>query len=192
VPGHEFSSRTYCRTRTSSVCSAGRLSAPYAFYYFQIARNVAHGLGPTFDGIHRTNGFHPLWLAILTPVFGLCAGDVLPLRIVAGLAALLSSDQARSGRVGEYLGAHHAAIRVMRRILAIAICVLCFGALGSACERAYVGTADGYPLAEWYGYPGPAFGYSGPYDRFHDGSEYISNEAPGQTMLSSARPACTK
>jgi hypothetical protein len=34
-----------------------------SFYYLQIARNVARGLGPTFDGVEPTNGFHPLWLA---------------------------------------------------------------------------------------------------------------------------------
>lgn len=37
-----------------------------AFYYFAIARNVAHGLGSTFDGLHVTNGYHPLWLAACT------------------------------------------------------------------------------------------------------------------------------
>ena len=35
-----------------------------AFYYFGIARNVAHGHGSTFDGINPTNGYHPLWQAI--------------------------------------------------------------------------------------------------------------------------------
>jgi len=29
-----------------------------AFYYFQIAKNVGHGHGFTFDGLHETNGFH--------------------------------------------------------------------------------------------------------------------------------------
>ena len=37
-----------------------------AFYYFQIARHVAQGLGPTFDGLAPTNGFHPLYLLILS------------------------------------------------------------------------------------------------------------------------------
>ena len=53
------------------------------FYYFQIARNVAAGHGFTFDGIHETNGFQPLWLGVLVPVFALVPGDVLPLRVVA-------------------------------------------------------------------------------------------------------------
>ncbi|MGH9237865.1 MAG: glycosyltransferase family 39 protein [Vicinamibacterales bacterium] len=37
-----------------------------AFYYFTIARNIVAGQGITFDGERVTNGFHPLWLAIVT------------------------------------------------------------------------------------------------------------------------------
>ncbi len=37
-----------------------------AFYYLQIARHLAaHGTS-TFDGVSTTNGYHPLWMAILT------------------------------------------------------------------------------------------------------------------------------
>jgi hypothetical protein len=37
-----------------------------AYYYLQIAINIADGKGVTFDGIHTTNGFHPLWLLLLS------------------------------------------------------------------------------------------------------------------------------
>ena len=40
-----------------------------AFYYFGIARNVAHGHGSTFDGINLTNGYHPLWMLLAVPVY---------------------------------------------------------------------------------------------------------------------------
>lgn len=40
-----------------------------AYYYFKIAQNVASGNGPTFDGIHKTTGFQPLWMLCLVPVF---------------------------------------------------------------------------------------------------------------------------
>lgn len=56
-----------------------------SFYYFQVARNVASGHGFTFDGLHRTNGFHPLWLLVLVPIYALVPGDVPPLRVI-GLA----------------------------------------------------------------------------------------------------------
>ena len=39
-----------------------------AFYYFQIARNIAGGVGSTFDGINKTNGYHPLWMICCSTV----------------------------------------------------------------------------------------------------------------------------
>lgn len=36
------------------------------FYYFKIALNVVNQGKFSFDGIHETNGFHPLWLLVLT------------------------------------------------------------------------------------------------------------------------------
>jgi hypothetical protein len=36
------------------------------FYYLKIAQNLAHGAGSTFNGIVPTNGYHPLWLLVLT------------------------------------------------------------------------------------------------------------------------------
>jgi len=40
-----------------------------AGYYLQIARHAAHGKWFTFDGVNPTNGFHPLWMIALVPVF---------------------------------------------------------------------------------------------------------------------------
>ncbi len=42
-----------------------------ALYYFTIAKNLSHGLGLSFDGIHPSNGYHPLWLFLITPIFRL-------------------------------------------------------------------------------------------------------------------------
>lgn len=39
-----------------------------AAYYLQIARNLTDGNGLSFDTIHRTNGFHPLWLYCVLPL----------------------------------------------------------------------------------------------------------------------------
>jgi hypothetical protein len=39
------------------------------FYYYRIAQQVAAGAGSTFDGLHPTNGYHPLWLLCLVPIF---------------------------------------------------------------------------------------------------------------------------
>ncbi|HEX8217579.1 MAG TPA: hypothetical protein VF914_00050 [Chloroflexia bacterium] len=68
-----------------------------AFYYFQTARHIAAGDGSTFDGLHPTNGYHPLWMLALVP-FSMIAPDpatftrlALTLCILFGLlsAALL-------------------------------------------------------------------------------------------------------
>ena len=45
------------------------------FYYSQIAGHVAEGHGFTFDGIHPTNGFQPLFLFILVPFGSLLLND---------------------------------------------------------------------------------------------------------------------
>ena len=41
-----------------------------SFYYFQIARNLADGKFSTFDGgLSHTNGYHPLWMLLITPFY---------------------------------------------------------------------------------------------------------------------------
>jgi hypothetical protein len=40
-----------------------------SYYYNKIALNFANGLFSTFDGINRTNGYHPLWMLFLIPVY---------------------------------------------------------------------------------------------------------------------------
>lgn len=37
-----------------------------AFYYISVAQNLALGLGSTWDGITPSNGYHPLWMLLLT------------------------------------------------------------------------------------------------------------------------------
>ncbi|MBU3630098.1 hypothetical protein [Polynucleobacter sp. AP-Melu-500A-A1] len=62
-----------------------------SFFYMVIARNHADGLGYSFDGLNQTNGFHLLWLWLLSVV-----GSVIALtgeqgiRIVVMLQNLLS------------------------------------------------------------------------------------------------------
>ena len=41
-----------------------------SFYYFKIAQHLAEGKFSTFDGgITRTNGYHPIWLLLITPFY---------------------------------------------------------------------------------------------------------------------------
>ena len=69
-----------------------------SFYYFQIAYNLAQGKFSTFDGgITQTNGYHPVWLLLITPfywvfdketaLFGIKAFEIM---LVAGGVALIA------------------------------------------------------------------------------------------------------
>ncbi len=61
-----------------------------AFYYFKTAQNIVAGRGATFDGTGATNGFHPLWMVLLLPLFAVARGSlILPLRLVLVLVGLL-------------------------------------------------------------------------------------------------------
>lgn len=59
-----------------------------AFYYLEIARNASQGQGFTFDSIHPTNGFHPLWAGLLVPIFWLFPDSPwIPIRCALLLSA---------------------------------------------------------------------------------------------------------
>ena len=74
----------------SGISDRGVL-ADDAFYYFTIARNVVTGLGSTFDGLAPTNGYHPLYLVTLLPVFligeKLRLGAWIPVHLALSLCA---------------------------------------------------------------------------------------------------------
>lgn len=40
-----------------------------AYFYLTIARNLAMGMGSTFDGLSQTNGYQPLWMSVLVVAF---------------------------------------------------------------------------------------------------------------------------
>lgn len=62
-----------------------------SFYAFQIARNIAHGAGATFDGIHATNGFQPLYVAVLVPMYWIARDNAtLPIHLALVFSALLT------------------------------------------------------------------------------------------------------
>ena len=66
-----------------------------AFYYFEIARNVASGSGFTFDGQNPASGFHPLHLLVLVAVFWVAPSIGLSsLFVVCGLLAVACTSLA--------------------------------------------------------------------------------------------------
>lgn len=58
------------------------------FYYFKIARNIVDGAGSTFDGVELTNGYHPLWMVVILPLFALF-GDDAAMRLSLLLCGML-------------------------------------------------------------------------------------------------------
>jgi hypothetical protein len=62
-----------------------------SFYYFKVAQNVVDGYGSTFDRIHPTNGYHPLWLGVLLPVASLARDPWVFVRVVVSLSILFNT-----------------------------------------------------------------------------------------------------
>ncbi len=89
-----------------------------AFYYFTVARNIVLGRGVTFDGLGPTNGFHPLWMALLVLVYALLGrgGDLIgPLRGIVVLTGVVH------GLTGVVL--YRAGRRVFHRLVAWGLAV---------------------------------------------------------------------
>jgi hypothetical protein len=57
-----------------------------SFYYLQIARNLANSGRSTFDGLSSTNGYHPLWMALLSGVAALTDDRETLLRAAIGVS----------------------------------------------------------------------------------------------------------
>ena len=63
-----------------------------SFYSLGIARNLAAGAGFTFDGINLTNGFQPLYVFLMVPVYALFPHDPMtPVKIAVLLLALCNT-----------------------------------------------------------------------------------------------------
>jgi len=99
---------------TASVPAATFRISDDAYYYFNVARNVITGKGVTFDGINATNGFHPLWMLCVLPIFGVFAGDpeialraaLVLVTLVAGAAFAVAYGclRAHAGRAAAVVG----------------------------------------------------------------------------------------
>lgn len=64
-----------------------------SYYYLEISRRLGRGEGFTFDGTSTTNGFHPLWQLVLTPVTRIWTGDDAGIRasLLIGLLFIVAS-----------------------------------------------------------------------------------------------------
>jgi hypothetical protein len=63
-----------------------------SFYAFKIAKSIADGHGPTFDGVHPTNGFQPLYVFLIAPFYRVFPSDLIaPIYAALALSALLTA-----------------------------------------------------------------------------------------------------
>ena len=100
----------YMLTRFDLINLLRDVNSDDSFYYFQIAFNLAEGKFSTFDGgITRTNGYHPLWLFLITPFYwvfdkevALFAIKAFEIMLIAGSVALVTMA-ARLARMPWYL-----------------------------------------------------------------------------------------
>lgn len=70
-----------------------------SFYYWQIGRNLATGHGSSFDGIHPTNGYHPLWMLFCAGLYALgLSGEAAPLTALLAQVLLFAGAWLLLGR----------------------------------------------------------------------------------------------
>ena len=94
------------RLLASNQLGRSSLFVDDAYYYFEIARNIARGNGSTWDGLHTTNGYHPLWMVMLLPVVFVVRDRVNVLVTVKAVAGLLWIVAMRSvARIANILNA---------------------------------------------------------------------------------------
>ncbi len=60
------------------------------FYYLKTCQYIALGQGSTFDGIHLTNGYHPLWMMITTALASFIHSPFVLLKTALSLSILAS------------------------------------------------------------------------------------------------------
>ncbi|SDC92468.1 hypothetical protein [Actinokineospora iranica] len=75
-----------------------------AFYYFGVARHIAGGDGSTFNGLDPTNGYHPLWLLVLVPVFSVAQGHAALVVVTLVSAGLAVASARQLDRIGKLTG----------------------------------------------------------------------------------------
>jgi hypothetical protein len=66
-----------------------------AFYSLNVSRHIARGEGPTCDGINFTNGFQPLYVFLMVPVYWVWPND--PIKPVYAAMTLLALASAGAG-----------------------------------------------------------------------------------------------
>ena len=81
-----------------------------AYYYLGVARHIVAGEGSSATGLVATNGYHPLWMAVLVPLAALFRdGDNLVVAVAFVQAALWAVGVREVARIGRAVGSEAAA-----------------------------------------------------------------------------------
>jgi len=63
-----------------------------AFYYFKVASNFALNARASFDDINVTNGFHPLWMLVVSIVYRIFQGSgSLPINVALSISSIIDA-----------------------------------------------------------------------------------------------------
>ena len=113
-----------------------------AFYYLRVASHLAAGNGPTFDGITRTTGFHPLYALVLASADTVVSGAHA--RLVAALAvnalAFAAAALLLAAAAGKLWGARAAWLAALAWLTNPHALLLPFtGMEGTLCAAAFAG-----------------------------------------------------
>lgn len=89
-----------------------RLVPDDAFYYLQIARQLAAGHGSTFDGVNPASGYHPAWMLLLVPFAALVSSPVALLRtaLVVGLLLHIAASALLVPALRDFMSARAALV----------------------------------------------------------------------------------
>jgi hypothetical protein len=69
----------------------GHILCDDSFYYLTIARQTARTGMVSFDGLAATNGFHPLWLMFISPLYLFPLDDFHAIRVIITCCAILDA-----------------------------------------------------------------------------------------------------
>src|SRR5262245_36656598 len=98
------------------------LFADDAFYYFGVARHVGAGHGSTFAGLVHTNGYHPLWLLLLSAIAFVVRDPYNLLAAVVVVQGLLWLGVVREAvTIGRRLGSEAAALAGLTAMSVLAV-----------------------------------------------------------------------
>ncbi|HEV2646287.1 MAG TPA: hypothetical protein VGU46_07990 [Acidobacteriaceae bacterium] len=62
-----------------------------SYFYFQVAWNIARGLGSTFNNVIPTNGYHPLWMLVCVAVFKAFPSKIAAVHAIGAVISLFDA-----------------------------------------------------------------------------------------------------